>query len=164
METKDAIYFFKPNNSLGWLSNFYYSDFEENGIVFNCNEKYFMYHKALVFDPNNHILIQNILNEKNPNSIKKYGRQVRNFDDTIWNDIKFNIMVDGLRLKFNQNKRLKELLKQTNKKMLYEASPYDSIWGIGFDFRNALQTNPENFGENLLGKALIIVRDEIMEE
>ena len=44
-----------------------------------------------------------------------------------------------------------------------KASPYDSIWGIGFSAANA-GVNPDNWGENLLGKALMRVRDRLQTE
>lgn len=44
-----------------------------------------------------------------------------------------------------------------------EASPYDSIWGIGFSAANA-GVNTDNWGENLLGKALMRVRDRLQME
>ena len=45
--------------------------------------------------------------------------------------------------------------------VLYEASPYDRIWGIGYEKKAAQQIDPERFGENLLGKALMQVRSEL---
>jgi ribA/ribD-fused uncharacterized protein len=40
-------------------------------------------------------------------------------------------------LKFSQNEKFKEFLLSTNDKILVEASPYDTIWGIGM-----LETDP----------------------
>ena len=44
-----------------------------------------------------------------------------------------------------------------------KASPYDRIWGIGFPAANA-GVNTDNWGENLLGKALMRVRDRLRTE
>ena len=41
-----------------------------------------------------------------------------------------------------------------------KASPYDRIWGIGFSAANA-GANTDHWGENLLGKALMRVRDRL---
>lgn len=47
------------------------------------------------------------------------------------------------------------LLLQTGNALLVEASPYDRVWGIG-----TTSLNPKDFrGENLLGKALMQIRD-----
>ena len=42
-------------------------------------------------------------------------------------------MKEGLVLKFSQDEDLKEYLLNTKDKILVEASPYDSIWGIGLN-------------------------------
>jgi ribA/ribD-fused uncharacterized protein len=119
-----------------------------------------MYYKCLTFEPENIELLDKILNEKSPTKIKKYGRQVKNYNDIIWKDKRYGIMVHALRLKFSQNEDLKQKLLNTNPKILYEASKYDKIWGIGFYANNALN-NRKYFGMNLLGKALMEIRNEL---
>ena len=71
-------------------------------------------------------------------------------------------MLNGLRLKFNQNEDLKKKLILTNNKNLYEASPYDRIWGIGYTKTNAVKTDKSKYGLNLLGKALMELRSELI--
>jgi len=57
---------------------------------------------------------------------------------------------------------LENYLLSTGNKILVEASPYDKIWGIGMDKENPNALNPEKWnGENLLGFALMEVRDEL---
>ena len=58
---------------------------------------------------------------------------------------------------------LAEILLDTNTKILYEASKYDKIWGIGFDEDSAIDINPELYGQNLLGKALMETRIRLSE-
>jgi ribA/ribD-fused uncharacterized protein len=74
-------------------------------------------------------------------------------------------MKDGLKLKFSQNIDLGIRLKETNNKRLYEASPYDKIWGTGFNkddtLKKLLSNDTSDFGENLLGKALEEIRNLI---
>ena len=41
-----------------------------------------------------------------------------------------------------------------------KASPYDRIWGIGFSAGKA-GANRDDWGNNLLGKALMRVRDRL---
>ena len=133
VETDDAIYFFGKNGAHGYLSNFYNCNFDdEKGNKFNCSEQFLMYYKAVLFEPNNDELHAKILDETNPKLIKTYGRKVRNFDEQIWNSYKTKIMIRGLRHKFTKNKSLRHKLIGTGKKKLFEASPYDKIWGIGY--------------------------------
>ena len=44
-----------------------------------------------------------------------------------------------------------------------KASPYDRIWGIGFSAAKAA-TNRNKWGLNLLGKALMRVRERLQRE
>ena len=55
-----SIYFFDYTKSNGEFSNFFPSEFEEDGLKFNCNEQYFMFNKVLEFDPTNSKLIDKI--------------------------------------------------------------------------------------------------------
>ena len=64
--------------------------------------------------------------------------------------------------KFLQNPALKDFLLRTGDKILVEASPRDRIWGIGMGASNENAENPAAWrGRNLLGFALMEVRDEL---
>ena len=70
----------------------------------------------------------------------------------------------GKKSKISQNTALKELLLSTVDSILAEASPYDTIWGIGLGREDALKGGVEQWqGENLLGCALMDVRDWLKE-
>ncbi len=162
METDKEIFFYKVNDNYGYMSNFYKVEMiDENNIKYNCSEQYFMYAKCKLFDGENKDLLDKILKETSPTQIKKYGRQVNNFNLDIWNKHKYNIMVSGLKLKFTQNIELKKKLMETGEKHLYEASKYDNIWGIGYYDKDAIKTDRSEYGSNLLGKALMEVRSQI---
>ena len=161
MTTLEDIYFWGINNIHGYMSNFYPCKFIENNITFNCSEQYFMYYKLLQFDKDNIELKDKIINETSPKIIKKYGRQVKNFNQQVWDNVKYNIMKNGLNLKFSQNKNLKKKLLDTGNCNIYEASPYDKIWGIGLSEVRAKNTNKTKYGQNLLGKALVDVRTQL---
>lgn len=161
METKESIYFYKTNNKFDYMSNFYSCKFKDiNNIIYNCSEQYFMYQKCLLFESNNNKLLEKILVEKNPMLIKKLGRTIKNFDEKKWNEVCYNIMLDGLKLKFGQNKDIMDKLSKTEKKNLYEASKYDKIWGIGFYAENAIYISKDKYGANLLGKCLMEIRND----
>ena len=157
METDTEIYFYGLKNKFDYMSNFYKTKFtDKNNIQYNCSEQYFMYHKCKTFDPDNTLLLESILTETSPTKIKKYGREVQNFNDTIWKEKRYNIMLEAIRLKFNQNEIIKQKLIETKSKILYEASKNDKIWGIGFYDKDAiLITDKSKLGQKLLGNALI---------
>ena len=154
------IYFWKPRDNNGYLSNWYYSPFQKHGIRFLNSEQYFMWRKQQLFDPSNTILEGEILLTNNPKVMKDFGRKVKNFDQKLWDNEKYEIMREALMEKFSQNYKLKKLLINTGKKILVEASPYDRVWGIGLNERNARRKFPWN-GDNLLGKALMDVREDL---
>ena len=53
-------------------------------------------------------------------------------------------------------------LLSTGENILVEASPYDAVWGIRMSANNENSRNPMKWqGQNLLGFALMEVRDEI---
>jgi ribA/ribD-fused uncharacterized protein len=70
-------------------------------------------------------------------------------------------MLDALRAKFSQNQALKDYLLATGDAILVEAAPRDRLWGIGMGENNPDVADQKKWkGRNLLGKALMQVRDE----
>ena len=65
--------------------------------------------------------------------------------------VKDVVMLKALRAKFNQNDELKTMLLGTGEAKLVEHTEKDSYWGDGGD----------GSGENMLGKLLIQVRQEL---
>lgn len=119
-----------------------------------------MFNKALLFRDTN--VANQILKTNDPKKQKALGRQVKGFNDTEWNKQKFEIVVKGNFLKFSQNEELKKELLATGDKVLVEGSPYDAIWGVALKYDNPKILDENNWkGENLLGKALMQVRDQL---
>lgn len=148
---KNNIGFWKVADPYGEFSNWYLSKFTLKGVSFISSEQALMYLKAIMFKDEE--LASKILEETNQRVIKDLGRQVKNYDDKVWSNNRWNVMVNILKAKFSQNERLKELLLNTGEVDIYEASPCDNIWGIGsIDTCNIK-------GENLLGKALMETRE-----
>lgn len=142
------------------FSQWFPFEFQENGNIYKTAEHYMMAGKARLF--NDHEILEQILKTETPNQAKSLGRKVRNFDPETWNEHKYEIVKQGNRLKFSQNEKFKEFLLSTDDKILVEASPYDKIWGIGMLESDAKAKDPTQWnGENLLGFALMEVRDEL---
>jgi len=142
------------------FSQWWEANFVIDAIEYKTAEHYMMAEKARLF--NNPEIRQKIIDCKSPAAAKKLGRQVENFDQSIWESKRFEIVKTANYHKFSQNIELANFLQQTNKKILVEASPVDPIWGIGLaeDHENA--HNPKKWrGLNLLGFALMEVRDEL---
>lgn len=126
-------------------------------VLFISAEQAFMWHKAILFGDND--IASQIAKSKNHRRIKSLGRQVANFDQVVWDANKERIMFDILMIKFGNNPDLKQCLLNTGDKIIVEGSQYDTVWGVGIDYRNPKIMNPRNWrGENLLGKSLMKVR------
>ncbi len=142
------------------MSQWWPATFEENGTVYKTAEHYMMAEKARTFGDLE--ILEKILVEDSPKDIKELGRQVKNFNPEIWDERKYEVVKRANFLKFSQDEALKHFLIQTKSKVLVEASPVDRIWGIGMDENNASAQNPAQWrGENLLGFALMEVREEL---
>lgn len=84
----------------------------------------------------------------------------------MWATVRFDTMVQGLRMKFAQNPVYRDRLLATNSAILVEASPYDKLWGIGMSATGAKKLTESELNavlasRNLLGKALMVVREEL---
>jgi ribA/ribD-fused uncharacterized protein len=141
----------------GPLCQWWKSKFVENDIEFNCCEQYMMFKKAMLF--NDKEIAKKILATKEPREQKKLGRIVKNFNQDIWDQHKENIVKEGNYLKFSQNEDLKEYLIDTYPYELVEANKYDKIWGIGMFAHDPNIHDTSKWGQNLLGKILMKVRD-----
>ncbi len=154
LENSSRLAFWRPP---GWPGQWTFVQFEMDGIKFNCAEQAMMYKKSILFDDAETAKL--ILKAENPRKFKGLGRKVKNFNEKIWEENKFQIVVDVNFAKFSQNPLFKEVLLATGDKLLIEASPLDSIWGIGVDPEIAMKISIEEFkGTNLLGKALMETR------
>lgn len=141
----------------GPLCQWWKSKFVEDNIEYCCCEQYMMYQKAKLF--NDEETANKILNTKEPREQKKLGRLVKNFDEHIWDQHKEKIVRNGNYLKFSQNEDLKEYLIDTYPYELVEANKYDRIWGIGMFSHDPNILDTSKWGQNLLGKTLMKVRD-----
>ena len=141
------------------FSQFHPANFEINNEMFVCAEQYMMCNKAKVFGDNRSLRL--IMQTKEPRTMKKYGREVENFDPDIWDMCSRQIVQEGNMAKFSQNCGLLEKFLSTESKYFAEASPADRKWGIGMAENNHLSNNPDSWrGSNWLGEALNTVKYE----
>ena len=160
----EFVFFWKPGDIKQepqcCLGQWQYSEFSRGGSDYTCAEQYMMAEKARLFEDKE--MEKKIMEETDPKQIKAFGRKIKNFDGKIWDRLKFSVVLNGNYNKFAQNGEMRDILLATGDKILVEASPLDSIWGIGFSEKNADAANPKCWrGLNLLGFALMEVRDEI---
>ena len=144
------------------LSQWYDCYFEVGGVQYHTAEQYMMASKARLFSDDK--TLSEIMAASTPHDYKKLGKKVSGFVAETWDAVKYDIVVKGNKAKFSQIPVLKEFLLSTGDAILAEASPYDKIWGIGLDREHAEKGSVEQWrGENLLGCALMDVRDWLKE-
>lgn len=154
-ETDTHLYFLR-----GVLSNFEKCYIKYKGHLFATTEQAFMWEKAVFF--NDHESASKILREENPAKAKKLGREVKNFDDSKWSKVCYEIMYLINYEKYFQNTRLKNILLNTGDKMIIEANPRDFRWSCGLEANDPNIENEEDWpGENLLGKVLMELRKDL---
>ena len=134
---------------------------DRHGLTYNCCEQYMMFQKAMLF--RDEVTAEKIMTEPNPRLQQRYGREVRDFSIPVWEQHRFQIVLEGNLYKFNQHQDLQALLLATGDKVLVEGSPVDRIWGVGLGCDDDEILDPSNWkGQNLLGKVLMSVRFSLL--
>jgi ribA/ribD-fused uncharacterized protein len=140
---EQEILFYTTKGNYGFMTNFARFFQMVDGIMYPTNEHYYQSEKA-----NNIALKMWIANAPNPYAAMMAGRNLRPKEMVEnWEEIKFDIMLKGLRAKFSQNIIAKTKLFATNDVIIHEDSPTDLIWG--------------KLGQDMLGKLIMQVRDEL---
>jgi len=131
-----------------YLSNFSpYGFTDENGKRWKTSEHYFQ--AAKTRDPKEILLIQNA---NTPSDAKKLSRKVTLIKE--WDHIKVDVMRKALKMKFDQNKDIRDKLISTYDCPLIEGNTWgDTFWG---------EVNGR--GLNILGKLLMELRDYYMKQ
>lgn len=151
------------NVSASCFSQWWEESFIVDGESYSSAEHWMMAKKAELFEDLE--AKAEVLRAKTPGEAKKIGRKVKNFDPAKWDTEKYSIVINGNLHKFQQNQDLKNFLINTGNRVLVEASPVDPIWGIGLAADNEAVNDPRRWkGENLLGFALMEVRDKLKNE
>lgn len=158
MAKQDFIFFWGGTFSQ-WCPSFFTID----GVEYNCCEQYMMAKKALLFG--DYEALKNIMETDEPSEQKAYGRKVKGFDATRWNNICKKIVYDANYAKFTQNAKMLNELLCTIPREIVEASPEDPIWGIGLHETNPLAWDKKTWkGTNWLGEAIMAVRSKMIAE
>lgn len=155
----NIIAFWKVGSEYGVFSNWYLRYMIIHAKRYNSVEQYMMYQKAMLFGDEE--IADEIMQTYNMREIKALGRKVRNFDNKKWDEVKYDIVLTAVKAKFTQYDDLKEILLETGDAEIVEASPYDRIWGIGTNRPHEIMNKQKWKGQNLLGKVLMQVREEL---
>lgn len=142
------------------LSQWHMVDFVVDGVTYNCAEQYMMAQKALLFGDTN--TYKKIMKSGNPKEHQDYGREVKGFDQSVWDENARKIVFKGNLARFTQNEYQKQHLLSTGTTTLVETSPVDRVWGIGLGKDDPRARSRSTWrGKNWLGQVLTMVREEI---
>lgn len=158
ISVEKAVFFHKPDEPFGFLSNWYPSDFAIDGINFSSVEQYIMYRKCLILGEED--IAKQILLTDDVALQQKLARNTNKYSETIWNGMRQIVVMRGLIAKFSQNEDLLKMLADTQDAYLVECAWSDKVWacGIGIDSDDK-QDMSKWKGKNILGFALMEVRN-----
>jgi ribA/ribD-fused uncharacterized protein len=139
------------------FSQWWESPFELEGGRYRTAEHWMMAAKARLFGDEE--ALAKILAADSPAKAKKLGRAVRGFDEGRWKSARFDLVTRGNVAKFSSTPELRNHLLGSAEMILVEASPWDTIWGIGLSTSSPAARDPSRWrGSNLLGFALVRAR------
>lgn len=144
-----TIYFYKVSDLYGCFSNFSLHPIEIEGIPWQTVEHYYQAQKFV--NSENEGLIQVIRNVNTPMEAAQIGRDRTLILRSDWEDVKQQVMWQGVLTKFMTHTDIQSILLDTGEEVIVEDSPTDYYWGCGQD----------KTGQNQLGKILMNVRQEI---
>jgi ribA/ribD-fused uncharacterized protein len=131
-----------------FLSNFHPVNIYHMDVHFPTAEHAYQASKS-----NNKVVRENIARLETPGMAKQHGRHILIRPD--WEEVKLMMMEDILRLKFHRNHiSLRRQLAETNPLEIVEDNHWgDRFWGSCM-----------GYGENNLGKLLMKIRAEVLED
>ena len=140
------------DNEYAFLSNFYESPFEVDGITYPTVEHFFQAMKSKDVEGR-----KKIAAAPTPGKAKRLGRTIELRKD--WEEIKVAVMKFGLAQKFRIPELREKLLATGNEELVEGNFWHDNVWG------NCLCAECQNKpGRNMLGMLLMKVREEILYE
>lgn len=141
-----TINFYRTDDEFGYFSNFAPFPITLKEKIWPTSEHYF---QAQKFAGTEHEEV--IRREKSPMIAARMGRDRKKPLRADWESVKDEIMREAVRAKFMQHAELRERLLATGDAEIVEHTKNDAYWGDGGD----------GSGENMLGRILMEVRQEI---
>ena len=158
----DAIYFHKPEEPHGYLSNWYPAAFDLDGIHYSSTEQYTMYQKCMLFG--DEVSAAAVMATDDPAKQQKIGQGASGYVHLVWTGARQMIAFRGLLAKFEQNEELKQELLKTGDAFLVECAGSDKNWACGIRLNDDKRFDSSNWsGQNILGFALMEVRKMLRE-
>lgn len=159
----DAVFFHKPNEPYGFLSNWSPSPFDLDGLHFTSTEQYIMYRKCMLFG--DEASASAVLATDDVAQQQAIGKKAAGYNDHIWAGMRQMVAYRGLMAKFSQNEDLKRKLLATGDAFLIECAGSDKVWACGVRLNDEKRFDASNWkGDNILGCALMEVREKLKQK
>ncbi|MGH9754959.1 MAG: NADAR family protein [Blastocatellia bacterium] len=142
----ETIRFYRVDDEYGCFSNFSPHPIRMKGKVWPTSEHYFQGQKFVGTEHEEAIRLL-----KSPMIAARMGRDRKRPLRPDWESVKDEIMFEAIRAKFAQHEELRKILLATGDAEIIEHTGKDSYWGDGGD----------GSGRNMLGKTLMLVREEV---
>ena len=140
------IKFYKVHDDYGFMSNFAPYPFSDGNKIWPTSEHYFQAQKFLIPE-----IQERIRQIASPMDAALEGRNRQNPLRPDWKEIKDEVMLQALRMKFSQNPEIARELLATGDASIIEHTRNDAYWADGGD----------GSGKNKLGFLLMQVREEL---
>lgn len=152
-----ALVFFSRHSV---FSIHHHSPFTVKGVHFQNMEQFLAYRKALFTEQDQ--LASQVLEMQDPAEAKSVLNRLKKSCPQQWYDQVPEIVAEGLKEKFRQNRKLLDALVDTHNLQMGEAS-HDTTWGIGMPLNDpqVLDQSKWHPKGNLLGRALMNIREEL---
>lgn len=99
-----------------------------------------------------------------PDKLKKMGREIKPWDQALWDANDMRIVFVGNFHKFTQNAGLLRRLIDLGDRIIVEGASYDQRWGVGLDYADPRIEDPSNWrGHNKLGRVVKAVQGVVIE-
>ena len=160
---RDAVYFHKPEEPFGFLSNWYICEFTVDGVRYTSTEQYIMAEKCRILGED--AAAAQIMATDDPEIQRNIARGIKKYSDVIWGGRRQVVALRGLLAKFSQNEELLEKLLDTGEAYLVECAWSDRAWacGIGLDGEDRKDISKWR-GSSILGFALMEARSMLREK
>lgn len=120
------IKFYKVNDDYGFMSNFAPYSFSDGSRIWPTSEHYFQAQKFLVPQ-----IQEKIRQIASPMDAALEGRNRQNPLRPDWEEVKDEVMLQALRMKFSQNPEIAKELLATGDAIIIEHTRNDAYWADG---------------------------------
>ena len=118
----------------------------QNKVVCEFTEKALMLSKAACMGDIQ--AFELIKAAKDPEVCKQRGRQIKPWDEELWNKSVVQIAISMVYQKFTKVNGLKQVLMSTGDKIIVEATENDKNWGSGFNIGHEFEKVPSEWAKN----------------